>query len=59
MVLPFTDKELEFLDRILDHGEIEPSLITPDEDMMARIRAHPGLQWKALNVREYKGSKES
>lgn len=59
LVLPFTGKEQEFLDRVLDHGEIEPSLITPDKDMMARIRAHPGLQWKALNVREFKGSKNT
>ncbi|RLB82018.1 MAG: nucleotidyl transferase AbiEii/AbiGii toxin family protein [Deltaproteobacteria bacterium] len=55
IVLPFTEAEREFLDRILDRGEIEPSLITTDEEMANKIRNHPGLQWKALNVREFKG----
>ena len=55
IVLPFTEGEREFLDRILDRGDIEPSLITTNEEMANRIRNHPGLQWKALNVREFKG----
>jgi len=55
IVLPFSEGEREFLDRILDHGDIKPSLITPNEEMEKRIRIHPGLQWKALNVREFKG----
>ena len=55
LVLPLTEREREFLDRILDHGEINPSLITNDEDMAHKIRNHPGLQWKTLNVREFKG----
>jgi len=55
IVLPFTEGEREFLDRILERGEIEPSLITIDEEMANKIRNHPGLQWKALNVREFKG----
>ena len=55
LVLPFTEGEREFLDRILDHGEINPSLISKDENMVDKIRNHPGLQWKALNVREFKG----
>jgi predicted nucleotidyltransferase component of viral defense system len=53
-VLPFTDAEREFLDRILDHGEINPALLTSDPDMAARIAAHPMLQWKAQNVRQHK-----
>ncbi len=55
LVLPFTEGERKFLDRILDHGEINPSLITRDEDMADKLRNHPGLKWKALNVREFKG----
>jgi len=55
IVLPFTEGEREFLDRILDHGEIIPSLLTSDEEMANKIRNHPGLQWKALNVREFRG----
>ena len=55
IVLPFTEREREFLDWILDRGEIEPSLITTNKEMAKRTRNHPGLQWKALNVREFKG----
>lgn len=47
--------EHEFLDRIHERGEIEPSLITINEEMANKIRDHPGLQGKALNVREFKG----
>jgi len=54
IVLPFTKNEREFLNRILDYGEIEPSSITSDEKMANLIRNHPGLHWKALNVRKFK-----
>jgi len=57
IVLPFTDAEREFLDQILDHGEIKPGLLTKDETMRQRIECHPLLRWKALNVRKYKAAK--
>jgi hypothetical protein len=53
-LLPFSDPEVEFLNRLLDKGEIEASLLTDDPDMTDRILQHPCLQWKALNVREFK-----
>jgi hypothetical protein len=55
VVLPFTDSETEFLNLLLDKGEIVPSLLTSDKDLQERISRHPLLEWKALNVREYKG----
>jgi len=55
VVLPFTDSEMEFLNLLLDKGEIVPSLLTTDKDLQERISRHPLLEWKALNVREYKG----
>lgn len=55
IVLPLAGAEREFLDRLLDHGEIEPSLLTEDAELAERIRRHPGLEWKALNVRQFKG----
>ena len=55
VVLPLTDSETEFLNLLLDKGEIAPSLLTSDKDMQDRISRHPLLEWKALNVREYKG----
>lgn len=53
IVYPLTAKEMEFLDRILTKGEIEPSLITTDADVQDSIRRNPMLLWKALNVRRY------
>ena len=55
VVMPFFDSETEFLNLLLDEGEIVPSLLTPDHDLQERISRHPLLEWKALNVREYKG----
>lgn len=54
MVLPLEVHELEFLDRLLEHGEIEPSILTEDAEMIERILLHPGLRWKALNVKRFK-----
>lgn len=53
-LLPFSDKEREFLDRLLDYGEICPRLITLEDDMIALIANHPGILWKALNVKNHK-----
>lgn len=53
-LLPFSTEEREFLDRLLDEGEIEPELITDDGDLQAKIRDHPWLKWKALNVKKYR-----
>lgn len=55
VVLPLTGSEKEFLNLLLDEGEIVPALLTPDHDLQERISRHPLLEWKALNVREYKG----
>ncbi|HUT03447.1 MAG TPA: nucleotidyl transferase AbiEii/AbiGii toxin family protein [bacterium] len=54
VVLPFTEAEMEFLDRLLEHGEIKPSLITSDGALAERIAQHPLLEWKALNVQRHK-----
>jgi len=54
-VLPFTDSERAFLDRVLDKGELVPALLTPDEELQDRIRNQPLLRWKALNVRRHRG----
>lgn len=54
-VLPLADHEREFLERLNSLGEIEPSLITTDAELQRRISAHPGLRWKALNVKKHMG----
>lgn len=56
MVLPFEDHEREFLERVLERGEIVPELLTDDNELAERIRQHPQLQWKALNIRKHRGS---
>lgn len=53
-LLPFTVNEMEFLNLVLDKGEIAPELLTTDEVLQDRIRRHPLLEWKAVHVREYK-----
>ncbi len=55
IVLPFLPTELEFLDRLLDHGEVVPSLLTSDTALGDRIRQQPMLAWKATNMRRHKG----
>jgi predicted nucleotidyltransferase component of viral defense system len=53
-LFPFSEGEREFLDRLLDHGELQAELLTKDKDLARRISTHPGLLWKALNVRNYR-----
>ncbi len=55
-ILPFTEAELDFLDLLLDKGEIAPGLLTDDPSLQDRIRRHPLLAWKAVNVRRHRGA---
>lgn len=52
-ILSMTTEEKEFLNLLLDHGEIEPSLLTSDESMAVNIKSHPLLLWKSLNVKQH------
>ncbi len=54
-VLPFTASEQAFLDVLLDQGVIDATLLTADTSLQRRIQSQPLLEWKALNVRRYKG----
>jgi len=56
VVLPLRATELEFLERINQHGEIRPELLTADPVMAERIAQHPQLLWKATNVKQHKAS---
>ena len=51
MLLPLTDSEREFLDRILDHGEIRGDILGLDQRLKEIVQQHPALLWKAHNVR--------
>lgn len=54
-LLPLSPAELEFLDRLLDHGEVEPALLTENAKLQRRIRSQPLLDWKAQHVRRFRG----
>jgi predicted nucleotidyltransferase component of viral defense system len=54
-VFPFVDREIDFLNSLLDKGEINPSFLTSDAGLQQRINHHPLLEWKALNVKQHKG----
>lgn len=54
-VLPLRASEVEFLDHLNVRGEIVPELLTSDRSMQQLLRSHPGLHWKAFNVRKQYG----
>jgi len=54
-LLPLHAAETEFLDHLNDRGDIVPELLTTDPKMLEILRGHPGLRWKALNVRRHRG----
>jgi predicted nucleotidyltransferase component of viral defense system len=55
MVLPLAEHEQEFLERLNGTGEIAAEVLTDDQRLREVIRTHPGLLWKALNVRQHRG----
>ena len=55
MVLPLTSQESEFLERLNARGEVAPELLTDDARLTNIVRTHPGLMWKAVNVRQHQG----
>ena len=55
VLLPLKEAEMEFLRRLNDNGDIAPELLTGDAGLQETIRSHPGLLWKALNVRKHRG----
>lgn len=54
IILPLNDKEIEFIKRIKESGEINPELITNDTRLQQIIPLHPAIKWAA-----FKSNKES
>jgi predicted nucleotidyltransferase component of viral defense system len=54
-VLPLEAHEREFLERLNGAGDIAPELLTAEPAMQTIVRDHPGLKWKALNVKKRLG----
>ena len=55
-VLPLEAHEREFLERLNGAGDIAPELLTAEPALQAIIRDHPGIMWKALNVKRRLGA---
>ncbi len=55
-VLPLHKHEMEFLERLNGAGDIAPEILTTEPAMQAIIQEHPGLKWKALNVKKRLGA---
>jgi len=51
-IFPLKDNEVEFLNALLDFGEIRPEFITADKKISEILHLHPGLKWKAINVKK-------
>lgn len=54
-LLPFRENELEFLNLLLEKGQIRGELLTQDHSLAKTISSHPLLEWKAINVRRHGG----
>ncbi|MDE2793299.1 MAG: nucleotidyl transferase AbiEii/AbiGii toxin family protein [Gemmatimonadota bacterium] len=54
-VLPLREREVAFLDLLIERGEVDGSILTGDAGLANRIRAQPLLRWKARNVRSHRG----
>ncbi len=54
-VLPMRPHEMEFLEGLNGQGQIAPELLTSDSEMRAIIGNHPGIRWKAMNVKKHFG----
>jgi len=52
-LLPLKSRDMEFLTLLNDQGKIAAELLTGDREMQSIIHSHPGLRWKAQNVREH------
>jgi hypothetical protein len=50
-----TANEREFLNGVLERGEVNPDLLNVEPEIRARIGAMPMLAWKCLHVRKNRG----
>ena len=57
-LLPLSKSEVDFFDHLNERGEILPDLLTEAPDLQSIIASHPGLRWKARNVRKHQGLEE-
>ena len=53
-LLDWSTAERRFLDRLHDEGVVDAEILNQDPIIQERIRSQPMLQWKALNVRDFR-----
>ena len=58
-IITFDNKELEFLNNIIEHRKMTPEIIAQEAGLIAFIKQHPVLPWKTMNVREYNCAHEN
>jgi len=56
-LLAWSTAERSFLDLLHDQGRIDATLLHSDPEMQRRIASQPMLQWKAQNVRQFRGER--
>src|SRR3990172_12298462 len=58
-LFPLRENEAQFLDTLLEQGEINAALLTSDRLLQKRIQSNPALLWKAENIRKFKDKNRS
>jgi predicted nucleotidyltransferase component of viral defense system len=54
-LIRYDKDEQRFLDRFLDQGIYDPTLLFGDTDRAVRLGAHPAVLWKLQNLRQHLG----
>ena len=52
-LLSFEEKEKSFLNLLLDNAEYHPELIFNDSEIVDKLKRHPVVLWKRLNVEKF------
>ena len=58
-VLPFTDAEMAFLDRVAEDTTVVPELLTTDPALQRRIQLQPTLAWKLNKLRDIQAAQQN
>jgi len=58
VVLKYEQSEKSFLDRFLDQGEYKPELLFGETAQAERLKYHPAVLWKLLNLRKSLGLRD-
>lgn len=54
-LVAWSPREREFMEALLDRGELRPELLADRPETRRRIAAQPMLRWKQMNVRQHLG----